>query len=162
MSLCYKLTNHSQRINYIVWYDVGFQKTFLYILMTPWRWRSSAATQTLSCRRATATGSARPSARDSSTRRLTGSRPTCQSRAGPQTESKMCLKSPGTDVGAAGFERCPRTFETHFTYGRGECLNLWKHTIVTVSNIVKCFMRSYYPCMEVLYHKRLIMCTGWS
>ena len=26
----------------------------------------------------------------------------------------MCLKSPGTDVGAAGFERCPRTFETHF------------------------------------------------
>ena len=29
---------------------------------------------------------------------------------------KMCLKSPGTDVGAAGFERCPRTFETHFTY----------------------------------------------
>ena len=28
---------------------------------------------------------------------------------------KMCLKSPGTDVGAAGFERCPRTFETHFT-----------------------------------------------
>ena len=29
---------------------------------------------------------------------------------------KMCLKSPGTDVGAAGFERCPRTFETHFSY----------------------------------------------
>ena len=28
--------------------------------------------------------------------------------------SKMCLKSPGTDVGASGFERCPRTFETHF------------------------------------------------
>ena len=27
----------------------------------------------------------------------------------------MCLKSPGTDVGAASFERCPRTFETHFT-----------------------------------------------
>ena len=110
-----------------------------------WRWRSSGATRTLSCRRATATGSARPSARDSSTRRLTGSRPTCQSRAGPQTESKMCLKSPGTDVGAAGFERCPRTFETHFTYGRGECLNLWKHTIVTVSNIVNRFMQSYYP-----------------
>ena len=31
------------------------------------------------------------------------------------TPSKMCLKSPGTHVGAAGFERCPRTFETHFT-----------------------------------------------
>ena len=30
---------------------------------------------------------------------------------------KMCLKSPGTDVGAAGFERCPRTFETHFITG---------------------------------------------
>ena len=28
----------------------------------------------------------------------------------------MCLKSPGTDVGAASFERCPRTFETHFIY----------------------------------------------
>ena len=27
---------------------------------------------------------------------------------------KICLKSPGTDVGAAGFERCPRTFETDF------------------------------------------------
>ena len=31
---------------------------------------------------------------------------------------KMCLKSPGTDVGAAGFERCPRTFETHFSSGQ--------------------------------------------
>ena len=33
----------------------------------------------------------------------------------PKVCCKMCLKSPGTDVGAAGFERCPRTFETHFT-----------------------------------------------
>ena len=32
-----------------------------------------------------------------------------------QIISKMCLKSPGTDVDAAGFERCPRTFETHFS-----------------------------------------------
>ena len=32
-------------------------------------------------------------------------------------ECKMCLKSPGTDVGAAGFERCPKTYETHFISG---------------------------------------------
>ena len=31
---------------------------------------------------------------------------------------EMCLKSPGTDVGATGFERCPRTFETHFSSGQ--------------------------------------------
>ena len=36
--------------------------------------------------------------------------------------SKMCLKSPGTDVGAAGFERCSRTFETHFTLAVGPTL----------------------------------------
>ena len=38
---------------------------------------------------------------------------------------KMCLKSPGTDVGAAGFERCPRTFETHFIiiYNSPCCIN---------------------------------------
>ena len=37
-----------------------------------------------------------------------------RSSSGLSRICKMCLKSPGTDVSAAGFERCPRTFETHF------------------------------------------------